>query len=267
MLKILYIGDIFGKGGRKAVQKLLPELKKEYSPDYIIGNAENLAHGHGVTAKTLQEMTDAGIDFFTSGNHIWGNGAVHDIFKEEKFPLIRPANYPPGTPGKGHMLVRFGKHNLLIINLMGRLFMTGGMLECPFRGLDAILDEYKNEKLSGIFIDFHAETTAESCSFGFHADGRVSAIVGSHTHVPTADERILPKGTAYITDTGMVGGLNSSIGFDPATTVPDFITQMPKRHTIIETGAMVFNAVLIEINPKTTHATSIQRIQRVVDVS
>lgn len=265
-MKILFIGDIFGKGGRKAVQKLLPDIKKEYTPDIVIGNAENLAHGHGVTKKTLQEMTDAGIDFFTSGNHIWGNGAVTEILNEKSFPLLRPDNYP-NAPGSGHMIVQVGKHKLLVINLMGRLFMTGGILDCPFRGLDAILENYKKEKLSGIFVDFHAETTAESCSFGFHADGKVSAVVGSHTHVPTADERILPKGTAYITDTGMVGGLNSSIGFDPACTVPDFITQLPKRHTIVETGQMIFNSVLIEIDTKTTHATSIKRIQKITEVN
>lgn len=266
MLRILFIGDIFAKAGRKAVEALLPDLRKELGIDCVIGNAENLAHGHGVTTKTLTQMKEAGIDFFTSGNHIWGNGEVYKIFSERQIPLLRPGNYPSLAPGSGDQIFEWNGHRLLVINLMGRLFMRES-LDCPFRALDTILEKYANEKLDGIFVDFHAETTGETNSFGHYADGRVSVVVGTHTHIPTADERVLPLGTAFITDVGMVGVLNSSIGFDPKQAAEDFKSQLPKKHCIPESGLTVFNSVCIELDEKTKKALSIVRIQRTIDIS
>jgi len=206
--KILFFGDIVGKIGRKAIKKVIGDYKKKYSPDFIIANAENLAHGTGATESTLNEMLEAGINFFTSGNHIWKKKEIISVFEEKRIPLIRPANYPEGAPGQGYQLVEVGTKKLLVVNLLGRVFMKEDM-DCPFRKIDEILKKYSKENLSGIFVDFHAEVTSENVAFGFYVDGRVSAVVGTHTHIPTADNKILPQGTAYVTDVGMVGARDS----------------------------------------------------------
>jgi metallophosphoesterase (TIGR00282 family) len=264
-MKILFFGDIIGKIGRKALKKTLPDLKKEYEVDLVIANAENIAHGFGVTSKTLNEMIECGVDVFTSGNHIWDKDEAVDIFKAKKINLIRPANYPPGTPGVGYKIIEISTKRLLVVNLIGRVFLRENF-DCPFRKLDSILEENKNERLNGIIVDFHAEATSEKVALGYYADGRISAVVGTHTHVPTADERILPKGTAHISDVGMVGAKNSIIGDKTEDIIKRFIYQMPYPFEPIEEGTCQINAVLIEIDSKTGKAIKIERIDREVEI-
>ncbi|MBI4272379.1 TIGR00282 family metallophosphoesterase [Candidatus Uhrbacteria bacterium] len=264
-MKILFIGDVMGKPGRKAVDALLPEIKKEYEPDFVIANAENLAHGKGITKQTLDELLSSGIDFCTSGNHIWAKPEGHDILAQKNSPVIRPANFPPNVPGVGIKVIPVGARNVLVINLMGRVFMKEH-LDCPFRTLDAILEQYKKEKPAAIIVDFHAEATSEKNTFGLYADGRVSAVLGTHTHIPTADERVLPKGTAYITDVGMVGLKNSSIGIEYEGILKTFLDQMPGKFEIPDHGLVFFNAVLLDIDTKDCHARSIARIQRDIEI-
>ena len=258
-IKILFLGDIFARIGRKAVIKALPKLKKEYEPDLIMANAENLAHGRGVTKTTIKEMQDAGIDFFTSGNHIWDKNDAYELLNKKSPVLIRPANYPVDTPGKGDYLVQTGIHNILIINLIGRVFFREDF-DCPFRAVDQILKKYTGQSLAGIIVDFHADATSEKRAMGFHLDGRVSAVIGSHTHVQTADNQILDQGTAYITDLGMTGSKDSVIGLDKKIIIKNFLTQINEPGEIHETGLCQINGVYLEINPKTQKAAKIERV-------
>lgn len=264
-MKVLFFGDIMGRIGRRAIAEVLPRWKEKYAPDIIIANAENLAHGKGVTQLTLEEMQDAGINAFTSGNHIWAKPDVYEIFERNIIYLLRPANYPDGAPGDGAKLINVGDKKLLVINLIGRVFMPGDF-DCPFRKLDSILDEYKDVERAGTIVDFHAEATSEKVSLGLYADGRVSAVVGTHTHVPTADEEVLPKGTAHIADIGMVGAKYTSVGVDIQNVLKRFLTQLPVSHEIPETGPTVVNSVLIEIDDNSQKAVSIKRIQEVVEI-
>ncbi|MDO8571513.1 MAG: TIGR00282 family metallophosphoesterase [bacterium] len=264
-LKILFIGDIMGKPGRKAVKALLPNLKETLGIDAVIANAENLAHGKGVSQVTLDEILSAGVDFCTSGNHIWSKNEAIGILEQKDSILIRPANYPSSNPGKGAKILSIGTKSILVVNLMGRVFMKEN-LDCPFKKLDDILIQYSNEPLAGIIVDFHAEVTSEKNAFGLYANGRVSAVLGTHTHIPTADERVLPKGTAYITDVGMVGIRDSMIGLDYEAGIGGYLTQMPIKHEIPDGGIVIFNSVLIEIDTGTGKATRIERIQRTVEV-
>lgn len=264
-MRIIFIGDIMGKPGRKAVTAFLPVLREKYKPDIVIANVENLAHGKGVTEKTLQDITSAGVDFCTSGNHIWSKPESTDLLSRQNSILLRPANYPKQNPGKGYALVPVGSREILIINLMGRVLMKEH-LDCPFRAFDEILETVKNKNIAAIFVDFHAEATSEKNVFGLYADGRATAVVGTHTHVQTADEHILPKGTAYITDTGMVGLKHSSVGVNYEEILPSFLYQMPPKHDIAESGLVTFHAVVIDVDPDTRKATAIERIKKDVEV-
>lgn len=258
-MKILFIGDIVGKPGREAVKKVLPQLKKDKKIDFVMANAENLAHGKGFTVETIEEMRAAGVDYFTSGNHIWDNKTNLSKLDDKNFPLLRPANFPPDVYGRGCAIVETGMmQRILVINLMGRVYMKH-YLDCPFRALDKILQEYAHENLQAIFVDFHAEATSEKVALGNYADGRISALVGTHTHVPTADQRILAGGTAYVSDAGMTGPIDTIIGMDKNNVIRNFLTQFPYQFTVPEQGPKTFNAVLIEIDPKTKQATSIER--------
>ena len=265
LIKILFFGDIVGKPARKAIKKVLPELKKELNPDLVIANAENLAHGIGVTKKTLAECLDYGIDFFTSGNHIWGKPDIYEIFKDAQAPIIRPANYGHEMPGSGSRIVMVGTKQLLIINLHGQVFIEEEFMN-PFHAIDQILEEYKQTELAGIIIDFHGEATSEKTAFGWHVDGRVSAMVGTHTHVPTADNGILTQGTAYITDIGMVGLKDSVIGIDKDIILDKFLDKQSRPHDIADSGECVVNAVMITIDSGTKKSTSIDRIHREVNI-
>lgn len=258
-------GDVVAKAGRKAIAAILPELKKQYAPNLTIANAENIAHGIGATERTINELKAAGVDFFTSGNHIWSKKEAIDIMNAPEPTLIRPANYPQGTPGLGWRTITVDALPVLIVNLQGRVFMAQD-LDCPFRALDAILEKEKTAKI--IIVDLHAEASSEKVVLGHYADGRVSVFVSTHTHIPTADARVLPKGTAYVTDLGMTGLRDSAIGANLAAVTEMFLTQRshPDMHETPEEGIMIVNAVMIDIDPATGKAYSIERIQREVEV-
>lgn len=258
-IKIIFLGDIFGKIGRLCVNKLLPELKKRYKPDIIIANAENLAHGHGITRNSLQEMLDAGINFFTSGNHIFDKPDGKYILAEKNAPIIRPANYIGEMPGQGEKILNIGEKKLLVISLMGRVFIQENYKN-PFKVMEEILEKYKNEDLAGIIVDFHAEATSEKVALGYFLDGRVSAIIGTHTHISTADEQILTGGSAYVTDAGMIGAKESVIGLDKDQVVQNFINEAGMSADIPETGVCGLNGVYLEIDSKTKKAVKIERI-------
>ncbi len=250
------VGDVVGKPGRRAVRALLPGLRDEYWIDYVVANGENSAGGFGVTLETATELLDCGVDVLTTGNHVWDQKEIVPHLDQE-IPLLRPMNYPAGVPGRGYTTVR----DLTVVNLMGRVFMA--TLECPFRTMDTFLQKLNGKKPRVIAVDFHAEASSEKQAIGWYLDGRVSVVVGTHTHVPTADARILPKGTAFVTDLGMVGPLNSIIGNDPAPVMERFLTMMPRRLTV-PTGPVTFNSVLVEIG-EDGRATSIERLDRVVE--
>lgn len=254
-LRVLFIGDIVGKPGRIAVKSLLPGLIERLRIDFIIANGENAAGGFGITEKVAKELFQHKINVITTGNHVWDK--KEDISYIANEPLIlRPFNYPPGVPGQGSIIYTLKGLKIGVINLAGRVFMTP--VDCPFRaGLSEI------ERISGetriIIIDFHAEATSEKIALGYYLDGMVSAVIGTHTHVQTADERILPKGTAYITDVGMTGPIDSIIGIEVPQIIERFLYQMPKKFDVAK-GRSILSAVLIDINTKTGLARSIQRL-------
>ena len=251
------IGDVVGKPGRAAVQTLVPGLQREYGIDLVIANGENSAGGFGITPETAQELMDGGVDIITSGNHIWKQKEIIPYLNEE-WPLIRPANYPSGAPGRGHITMG----QTTVVNLMGRVFMSP--LDCPFKAADQILEEISGvNPPKVIIVDFHAEATSEKQAMGWYLDGRVSAVLGTHTHVATADTRIFPKGTAYVTDVGMTGPHNSVIGSEVQGVQEGFLTQMPKRLTVAG-GPSILNAVLVDIDETNGRATGIQRVDRMV---
>lgn len=260
-MNILFIGDIIGRPGRKAVKKIIPDLKKEFNLDLVIANGENLASGLGMTYETYREMIHSGIDYFTSGNDIWCKREFMPYLDEQKIKVLRPANYPPETPGRGQAFIKINHQKISLINLMGRVFINE-QLENPFLALDQILEQNKKNKSQIIMVDFHAEATSEKNAFGYYADGRVSAVLGTHTHVPTADCRILPKGTAYITDIGMTGGLNSCIGADLKLVTKSFLTGLPLKIEPAK-GMVTFNAVLLKINDQTAKVEDMQLINKI----
>jgi hypothetical protein len=258
-------GDINGRIGRKAVAKILPSLKKKFDPDLTIANAENIAHGIGVTDGTLNELIKAGVDFFTSGDHIFDKKDAIGILERQNSPLIRPANFPPGVPGVGARLFEIGTKKVLVINLLGRVFMKN-QYDCPFRKADEILMEFKEADPSAIIVDFHAEATSEKNGLGQYLDGRVSAVLGTHTHIGTDDWQILPGGTAFTTDIGMVGAKDSILGVDKRGILKTFLTQISEVHEIPEEGICTVNAIYLEIDPKTKRAKKIKKINEEVEI-
>src|SRR3989344_1779120 len=264
-MKILFFGDIVGKIGRTAIRQVIADLKKEVEPDLIMANVENLAHGTGVTEKTLQELLDLGFGFFTSGNHIFDKPEAEVLLSRKDFPLIRPANYPLQTPGDGYKIISVGSRSLLIVNLIGRVFIKENF-DCPFRKIDEILAAVDTKKLAGIIVDFHAEATSEKIAMGHYLAGRVSAVLGTHTPVATADARILPPGTAYLTDIGMVGAMDSVIGVDKGPVLKMFLSQMPASFQIPEEGEVIINAVVLTIDPQNQKVLDLTRLDRVVKV-
>lgn len=265
MLTILFFGDIVGKPGRKALAAALPEIKKEFKPDYVIANAENIAHGTGITSKTLEECRLAGVDFFTSGNHAFKKPDVLNILADPQAPLIRPANFLDHDEGDGYRTVTIGNHPFLVVNLDGQVFIEE-KFSSPFSAIDQILATHRNTNLAGILVDMHAEATSEKVALGWYLDGKVSAIVGTHTHIPTADETILPHGTAYITDVGMVGLKESVIGVDKDIILNNFTNTKTTAHDIPDHGPCVVNAVLVSIDPSTRRTTDIRRIHREITI-
>ena len=255
-MKILAIGDIIGKPGRKAVEEILPGLYSEYDIDLVIGNGENAAGGLGLTPRTAEELFDSGIDVITTGNHIWAYKEIIP-YLDSGPALLRPLNYPPVNPGRGYLF----KNNALIVNLVGRVFI--GNFDCPFRAMDQLLTEYENKSIP-IIVDFHAEATSEKVAMGKYLDGRVSAVLGTHTHVGTIDAQILPGGTAYVTDIGMVGPIDSVIGDDTDSVLDRFLTQKTSRLSVGQ-GKVSFDAILVEVDKKTGKAVDIRRIQKTTD--
>jgi 2',3'-cyclic-nucleotide 2'-phosphodiesterase len=249
-MKILFFGDVMGSIGRKALQKKLPTLKKKYQADLIIINAENLAHGKGVTEKILKQMQEAGVDFFTSGNHIYSKGNSKEIFNSKEFKIIAPANDPRTPQGFGYKLITFGKNSLIVLNLLGKTFIDEQKIECPFKTLDKLLKETKKHKADYTLLDFHAEATSEKVAMGHYADGRVDAVVGTHTHIQTNDARTLPKGTLYLTDIGMVGAQESVIGVKKEIIIDKFLNDSKIIFDIPLEGEVRINAVLLELNSK-----------------
>lgn len=264
-MRILFIGDIVGKGGRHAVTHLLPDIRKKEKIDFVIANAENIAHGTGVTRKTLTEIKNAGIDAFTSGNHIFSKPEANELLEDKDIRLLRPHNFQK-KPGVGILHVPIGSFTLTIINLEGRVFMEEENVENPFTTIDDLLALPEIRHTDAIIVDLHCEATSEKVAFGWHVDGRVSAVVGTHTHIATADTRLLQAGTAYVTDVGMTGPHDSVIGVDKDIIISTFIEETNKRHEIPETGLMRFNSVIIDINPKTQHATGIRRFDQLVEI-
>lgn len=253
-ISVLFLGDIIGRPGRKALSRHLPSIVKKYSPSLIIANGENAAGGIGITEKVGKELLDQ-VHILTSGNHVWDKReAIPYLEKEPR--LLRPANYPPQNPGKGGIVFKAdGGVEIGILNLQGRVFMEP--IDCPFRVADEEVEKLK-AVTPIIVVDFHAEATSEKQAMGWYLDGRVSAVIGTHTHVPTADERILPKGTAFITDVGMIGGYNSVIGIRKEQALNRFLTARPQRFEPGKEG-ILFTAACIDADPKSGRALSIQK--------
>ena len=254
-MKILIVGDVCGRPGRAAFAKYTPELKKKYAVDVVIVNGENSAGGKGITRKSLEALYHGGADIITTGNHVWDKKEVLDIIDAEPF-LIRPANYPEGTPGKGWCVYPFKAKNIGVLNLSGRAFMPP--MDCPFQRVEDVLHEMQQEG-DVLILDMHAETTSEKMAMGWYLDGRVQAVVGTHTHIQTADARILPKGTAYITDLGMVGPWNSVLGVKTECILEKFTTCRPVQFDLAD-GPNVYSAVVVEIDEQTNKAVGIERI-------
>lgn len=255
-MRVMLVGDVIGRPGRRAFRKYVQQLRREKAIDVVIANGENSAAGKGLTRTSLDELYSGGADIVTTGNHVWDKKDVLEFIDQEPF-LIRPANYPEGTPGKGYCLYPFKAKTIGVMNLSGRSFMPA--LDCPFQKVDALLREIQKQ-CDIIFLDFHAETTSEKMAMGWYLDGRVNGVVGTHTHIQTADERILPRGTAYITDLGMVGPWNSVLGVQTDKIIYKFTTGMPVRFEVEAEGPQVFSAVIVEIDDKSNQTLGIERI-------
>lgn len=254
-MKILAVGDIVGENGLNKLKEVLPNLKQIEKIDFAIVNGENVAGGMGITEKHFKQMLFAGADVVTLGNHTWSKKDVFNIIDEER--LLRPANYPKGVVGKGYNVFNCKNKKIGVINLIGRTNM-GVLSENPFLEADKIIEDIK-DKVDYIIIDFHAEATAEKIAFANYVDGKVNIVFGTHTHVQTADETILPNGTAYITDIGMTGPINSVIGMDKKASIKRFVTTLPEKYKIAE-GESKFNSCLFEFDDKTCRIEKITRI-------
>ena len=253
-MNVLMIGDVMGKPGRRALAELVPVLRDELKLDLVIANGENAAAGRGLTEGTARNFFDAGVDVITSGNHIWDQKEIFELLDQET-AILRPLNYPAGTPGRGFLTQK----GVSVVNLQGRTFMPA--IDCPFRAADAALDSLHDDAV--VIVDMHCEATSEKQAMGRYLDGRVTAVVGTHTHVPTADPQLFPGGTAYVTDVGMVGPIESIIGNEIEPALQRFLTALPTRLPVAERSPTVqFNAVLIEIDDQTRRARAISRVDR-----
>lgn len=256
MMKILFIGDIVGSPGRDMLANYLPKLKEKYRPQVTIVNGENAAAGKGITEKIYKQFMQLGVQTVTMGNHTWNKKEIMD-FIDEADHLIRPANFPKNNPGKGITYLKVNDLIVAIINLQGRTFLDAH--DNPFTKGDELITEAK-KKTDIIFVDFHAEATSEKQAFAWYVDGRVSAVIGTHTHTQTADERILPKGTAYLTDAGMTGPYDSILGVDKESVIERFFSNMPVKFNVDKSGSNQLNGCLVTIDPTTGKSTDIKRI-------
>lgn len=258
-MRVLMVGDVIGSPGRQAVSRLLPALRSGLRLALVVANGENSAGGRGLTRETCEDLIGAGVDIITSGNHVWVHREA-ETYLETDAPILRPLNYAQGVPGRGAMTIEIGGNLVRIINLMGSVHMDS--LDNPFRSIDAYLHEVQRCPIT--LVDFHAEISSEKVAMGWHLDGRVSAVFGTHTHVPTADTRLLPAGTAVVTDVGMVGPTNSVIGTAVEPVLRRFLTQLPARFSV-PPGPVTFNSVMVDIDESTGRCTSIERIDRFID--
>lgn len=257
-MQILILGDVMGRPARRAVKAVLPSLIKNHGVDLVVANAENAAGGMGVDVKSAEELFAAGAQVLTSGNHIWKKKEIY-AYLDDQANLIRPANFPPGAPGRGWCAWQdHGGLRALIINLQGRVFMPNHV-DDPFRCVDGILKE-KHSHSPVVIVDMHAEATSEKSAMGWYLDGRVSVVYGTHTHVQTADERILPGGTAYITDVGMCGPLDSVIGMERETVIKGFLNQLPRPFEVAQDN-VVLQGVIVNVDEQTGRAQDIQRLR------
>jgi metallophosphoesterase (TIGR00282 family) len=253
-MKVLFVGDVVGKPGRQAVAALLPAIKTERGIDLVVVNGENAAGGAGLTGEIAREIQHAGADVVTNGNHVWDQRSFLKEIDTLEF-CVRPLNLPPGNPGKGWVI----KNGALVVNAIGRVFMAEQ--DDPFRAVDALLSELGDRAPRVRILDWHAEATSEKLAMGWHLDGRFSAVLGSHTHVPTADARILPKGTALVADAGMVGPRDSVLGIEPSIIVARYLDHLPRRFEVAS-GIVQFNSVIVDVDDETGRAVSIERIDR-----
>jgi metallophosphoesterase (TIGR00282 family) len=258
-VKILFIGDIVGEPGRRAVKTLLPKLRAEHQLDFIIANGENSAGGSGITPRTAAEIFAAGVDVITSGDHLWDQKEVMELLANEK-RFVRPINYPPGTPGRGSAVFEIKTVSIAVLNAQGRTFLP--VLENPFLLVPPEVERLR-QQTKIIFVDFHAEATSEKIAFARMLDGQVSAVVGTHTHVQTADEQVFPGGTAYLSDAGFTGPHESVLGREIQPVIKRFVTNMPQRFEVAKNRVLLQGAVL-EIDESSGEALSIQRISEVV---
>ena len=254
------VGDVVGKPGRKALARLLPEIRTEFEVDFVVVNGENAAAGFGLTDDTADDLFSAGANVISGGNHTFDKREFIPSLDGE-LPMLRPANYPASTPGRG--MVRIG--STAVINLQGRVFMPEG-LDSPFTTVDRLLNELEEEAPKVILVDFHTEATSEQAAMGWYLDGRVTAVVGTHTHVPTADPKVLPRGTAFVTDLGMTGPVYSVIGSRVEDVLTRFLTAMPQRLNVAEDGPVQMNSVLIDVDERIGLATAIQRVDRTLEL-
>ncbi|MBN1619009.1 YmdB family metallophosphoesterase [Candidatus Dojkabacteria bacterium] len=264
MIKVLFIGDVCGKPGREAISQVLPSMKRDLDIDLVLCDVENIAHGRGVTEKTIKEVMSYGVDFMTGGNHIWRRSDFWDVI-EGQYPIIRALNYPEDIPGKGFDIIDLGtKGKIVVALLQGRAFMQDQVITDMIRPLENLIEKVKEiDDLSGFIVEIHAEATSEKIAPSLHFDGNVSAFIGSHTHVPSADERILPKGSGYITDVGMVGPMNSSLWVQADIVFQQMKYPYAPSYEIEENGPIRFDSVLFEIGDDRL-CKSIKRVNKVL---
>jgi metallophosphoesterase (TIGR00282 family) len=256
-MRILFIGDVVGKPGRRAVATLVPRLRVERSIDFVIANGENSAHGAGLTASTVDALLTSGVDVITSGDHVWDQKEICEVIEREP-RLLRPLNFPPSAPGHGSTVVQLdGLPPVGVLNLIGRVFMPN--TDCPFRAAEIAVARLR-QQTKIIIVDLHAEATSEKIAMGRFLDGKVSAVIGTHTHVATADEQILPNGTGYISDAGMCGPHDSVLGRDVAAVLQRFLTQMPQRMEVAE-GDVALCGLIVDVDENNGHARSMERIR------
>ncbi len=255
ILRILFIGDIVGKLGREQLETYLPKIKASYKPTFTIVNAENAAHGKGLTEKIYKDILRMGADFLTMGNHTYGQREIYDFIGQAN-RMVRPANFPEEAPGLGMRIIRVNDKDIAIINLQGRSFMPA--IDCPFKKADELIEQ-ASKITPYIVVDFHAETTSEKNAMGWYLNGRVSAMVGTHTHIQTSDERVLNEGTAYITDVGMTGYYDGILGINKDEVIERFRTSLPQRHNLPDEGRKVLSGVIIDLD-SAGKAKKIQRI-------
>lgn len=264
-MKILFFGDVFGRPGREALAKIIPEWRAKYSPDVVIANSENISHGAGISEKAIREIREAGVNIMTGGNHSLEGKNAAQLLNDTSLPLLRPENFVAGSPGRGFGYFDAGGKKLLVINLIGQAHMRQHY-DSPWTAVDRILKENEGgENAKHIIVDWHVDVTAEKMAMGWYLDGKVSAVLGTHAHTPTADERILPKGTAFISDVGMVGPHYSIIGQEIEANLQRYRTNLPTKVDVAEAPPYEINAVFLELNDDGGKAVKIQRLRDILE--